>query len=47
MPTPHPLKDQGVNEALLYAPKDEEDLEIAKQVFAESYAYATGQRIEL
>lgn len=43
---PHPLKNQGVNEVLLYAPRNEEDLEVAKLVLAESHAYATGERVE-
>ena len=40
---PHPLRDQGVNEVLLYAPRDESELEIAKTTLAQSYHYATGK----
>lgn len=42
---PHPYKDQGVNEVLFYAPRDDDELEIAKTVLAESYYYATGRRV--
>ena len=39
---PHPLKNQGVNEVLCYAPRNREEIEIAKTVLIESYRYATG-----
>jgi hypothetical protein len=39
---PHPLKDKGVNEVLFYAPRDSEELEIARYAIAEAWSYATG-----
>jgi hypothetical protein len=42
---PHPLRDQGVNEVLFYAPRDEAELEVAKRALAESYRYATGRDV--
>lgn len=42
---PHPLKHQGVNEVLCYAPRTAEELEIVKAALAESYCYATGTEL--
>jgi hypothetical protein len=42
---PHPLKNQGVNEVLFYAPRDAMELGIAKQALAQAYTYATGRTI--
>ena len=39
----HPLRDKGVNEVLLYAPRDGEELAIARYAVAESWSYATGR----
>ncbi len=44
---PHPLKDQGVNEVLFYAPRNTAELEIAKRGVAEAYRYATGRTVSL
>jgi len=44
---PHPLRDQGVNEVLLYAPREESELEIAKFTLAQSYRYATGRAVSI
>jgi hypothetical protein len=38
----HPLKDKGVNEVLFYAPRDADELEVAKYALAEAWSYATG-----
>ena len=43
---PHPMRNQGVNEVLLYAPRNEGDLQTAKYVLAEAYTYATGIELE-
>ncbi len=43
---PHPMKDQGVNEVLCYAPRSLEEIEIVKLALIESYQYATGQQFE-
>jgi hypothetical protein len=43
---PHPLKEQGVNEVLFYAPRDLGELGLAKRALAEAYRYATGRRLE-
>lgn len=40
---PHPMKDQGVNEVLCYAPRNREEIEIVKLALTESYRYATGR----
>ena len=40
---PHPMKDQGVNEVLCYAPRIREELEIVKVALVKSYYYATGR----
>jgi hypothetical protein len=42
---PHPLKNQGVNEVLFYAPRDAAELEVAKHALAEAYHYATGRTV--
>jgi len=44
---PHPLKHEGVNEVLCYAPRDESELEIVKLALLESYRYATGRTLNL
>jgi hypothetical protein len=44
---PHPMKDQGVNEVLCYAPRDRDEMEIVKLALIESYRYATGRILEL
>jgi hypothetical protein len=41
---PHPYKDQGVNEILVYAPQDDGEMEILKQVVVASYEYLTGEQ---
>jgi phospholipase/carboxylesterase len=38
---PHPLRDRGVREILVYAPRNSEEVDIVKTVFAASYRYAT------
>lgn len=38
---PHPLRDRGVRETLVYAPRTIEEIEILKTVFEASYRYAT------
>lgn len=42
---PHPMKDQGVNEVLCYAPRNSKELEIVKAALVESYNYATGRTV--
>lgn len=39
----HPNRAQGVNEVLVYAPRNEAELELLKPVIAASYAFATQQ----
>jgi hypothetical protein len=41
----HPFHARGVNEILFYAPRNEEELRLAKRVLAESYKYATGRAV--
>jgi len=38
---PHPLRDRGVREFFVYAPRDSKEVDIVKTVFAASYRYAT------
>ncbi|MGW7485585.1 luciferase domain-containing protein [Streptomyces sp. NPDC054786] len=38
----HPLYDLGINVVMLYAPRDQAELAVAKKVVAASYRYATG-----
>ncbi|WP_406304418.1 DUF5519 family protein [Streptomyces sp. NBC_00885] len=38
----HPLYHLGINVVMLYAPRSQADLEVAKKVIAASYEYATG-----
>lgn len=38
----HPLYHLGINVVMLYAPRNQTDLEVAKKVIAASYRYATG-----
>lgn len=40
---PHPYKHLGVNEILVYAPQNEDEMEILKQVIVASYEYVTGE----
>lgn len=42
---PHPLKDQGVNEVLFYAPRSMAELPFAQQAIAEAYYYTTGRTV--
>lgn len=39
---PHPYKEHGVNEILVYAPQDEDEMEVLKEVIIASYEYVTG-----
>ncbi|MFT5111009.1 MAG: hypothetical protein ACI8P9_000320 [Parasphingorhabdus sp.] len=40
----HPLyHSHGVKEVIVYAPRDDEDLEVLKSVIRKSYEYATGR----
>lgn len=43
----HMYYDRGVKEVLVYAPRNEEELEILKSVVIKSYEYATGKTINL
>jgi hypothetical protein len=43
----HPYHARGVNEILFYAPRDEEELRLAKRALAESYKYATGRAVKV
>ncbi len=36
--------DQGVKEVLVYAPRNEEEIEIVKTIVIKSYEYATGKK---
>ncbi len=38
----HMYYDRGVKEVLVYAPRDESELIIAKKIIVESYRYASG-----
>lgn len=38
---PHPWKDRGVNEILVFAPRNNEEIEILKPVITASYRFAT------
>lgn len=38
---PHPLRDRGVREILVYAPRTIDEVQILKTVFEASYRYAT------
>lgn len=40
---PHPFRERGVREILVYAPRDDEELKVLKTVFAASYRYATAK----
>ena len=42
---PHPMKNDGVNEVLCYAPRNQGEVEIVKVVLVESYKYATGRTL--
>jgi len=39
----HPYKHLGVNEILVYAPQDENEMAVLKQVIIASYEYVTGE----
>jgi len=39
----HPWKDRGVNEILVYAPRDDAEIELLKPVIAASYRVAIGE----
>ncbi|MFE1174397.1 luciferase family protein [Streptomyces sp. NPDC058773] len=39
----HPLYDHGINVVMLYAPRNETELDTVQQVIAASYRYATGR----
>ncbi|WKY57274.1 DUF5519 family protein [Vibrio sp. SNU_ST1] len=39
---PHPYKHLGVNEILVYAPRNAEELEVVKMTLKAAYYYATG-----
>lgn len=41
----HMYYDRGVKEVLVYAPRNEEELEILKSIVVKSYEYATGKTI--
>ena len=38
----HMYYDRGVKEVLVYAPRDENELIVAKRIIVQSYIYATG-----
>ncbi len=40
----HMYYDRGVKEVLVYAPRNEEEIEIAKTIVIKSYEYATGKK---
>lgn len=42
----HMYYNQGVKEILVYAPRNQEELEILKTIVVKSYEYATGLRFE-
>jgi Luciferase len=42
---PHPWKNRGVNEILIFAPRNSEEMAIVKPVISASYAHATGQEV--
>ena len=44
---PHPLKNEGVNEVLCYAPRDMNELEVVKLALVESYRYTTARNLNL
>lgn len=42
----HPLyHSHGVKEVIVYAPRDDAEIEVLKSVIKESYAYATGREV--
>ncbi len=43
----HPWKDRGVNEILLYAPRNLEEAKVAKWAISQAYEYATGKPVEI
>lgn len=38
---PHPLRDRGDREILVYAPRNSDEVDVLEMVFAASYRYAT------
>ncbi len=42
----HMFYDRGIKEILVYAPRNDEDLEIVKTVVIKSYEYATGLKFK-
>jgi hypothetical protein len=40
---PHPYKKHGVNEILVYAPQNKEEMEVLKRVIVASYEYLTNE----
>jgi hypothetical protein len=43
---PHPMKNEGVNEVLCYAPRTRQEIEVVKRALIESYRYATGRKLD-
>lgn len=43
---PHPWKDRGVNEILVYAPRDESEITVAKRMMLQSFEYASGRAVD-
>jgi len=41
---PHPYKKHGVNEILVYAPKNKEEMDVLKDVIVASYEYLTNDK---
>ena len=41
---PHPYKHHGVNEILVYAPQNKQEMETLKQVIVASYEYLTNEK---
>lgn len=39
----HPYYDRGVKEIFVYAPRNEEEIEVLKKLVEESYKYASGE----
>ncbi|WP_336047324.1 luciferase domain-containing protein [Streptomyces sp. CA2R101] len=39
----HPLHECGINVVMLYAPRDQAELDVAKKITSASYSYATGR----
>ena len=41
---PHPWKAKGVNETLVYAPRNTQEMKIAQQMVLAAYTYVTGEK---